>query len=133
MRRGSTGSPPSASPACCWFPPLLLARETKELLIGSRRARTCGTQILRIAAADRDVRNANGVITVQLGPHRIVAALSIEFRPELTAAQIESCVERIEAAIQNPMPEVTSVFLKPQKAATWSNRRGRLKTDPSEE
>jgi cation diffusion facilitator family transporter len=112
---------------------LLLARETKDLLIGEPARPHLRDAILRIAAADRDVRNANGVITVQLGPQQIVAALSIEFRPELTAAQIESCVERIEAAIQNAMPEVTSVFLKPQKAATWSNRRGRLKTDPSEE
>jgi cation diffusion facilitator family transporter len=111
---------------------LLLARETKDLLIGEPARPHLRDAILRLAAADRDVRNANGVITVQLGPDQIVAALSVEFREELTAVQIESCVERVEAAIKAAMPEVTSLFVKPQKAAIWNQRRGKLEVDPTE-
>jgi cation diffusion facilitator family transporter len=106
---------------------LLLARETKELLIGEAARPHLRDAILRIAAEDHDVRHANGVITVQLGPNQIVAAFSIEFREDLTTTQIERCVERIEQAIKLAQPDITSVFVKPQDAATWNTRVGRLR------
>jgi cation diffusion facilitator family transporter len=112
---------------------LLLARETKGLLIGEPARPHLRHAILGIAAGDPDVRHANGVITVQLGPNQIVAALSIEFHEELSTAQIESCVDRIEAAIKRAQPEVTTLFVKPQKAAIWHTRVGRLKAVPSED
>ena len=111
---------------------LLLARETKGLLIGEPARPHLRKSMLRNAADDPDVRHANGVITVQLGPNQIVAALSIEFREGLDTAQIEVCVDRIEATIKRAQPEVTTIFVKPQKAATWHTRAGRLKSDPSE-
>ena len=111
---------------------LLLARETKGLLIGEPARPHMRKSILHIAAADPDVRHANGVITVQLGPNQIVAALSIEFHDALSTDQIESCVDRIEAAIKRAQPEVTTLFVKPQKAATWNTRVGRLKAESPE-
>lgn len=105
---------------------LLLARETKGLLIGESAHPRLREAILGIARVDRDVRHANGVLTVQLGPNQIVAALSVEFREELGTRQIESCVDRIEAAIKRAQPEVTTLFVKPQKAETWRTRVGRL-------
>jgi len=111
---------------------LLLARETKDLLIGEPARPHFRDAILQIAADDRDVRHANGALTVQLGPHQIVAALSIEFREELTTNQIERCVERIEAAIKRAHPEVTSLFVKPQDAGTWNTRAQRLRANTPE-
>ena len=112
---------------------LLLARETKGLLIGEAARPHLRDSILRIAAGDADVLHANGVITVQLGPHQIVAVFSIEFRAELTTAQIEQCVARVEAAIKRAHPDITSVFVKPQNAKTWNERRELLISDPSED
>src|SRR6185436_20138115 len=66
---------------------LLLARETKGLLIGEPARPHLRDSILAIAAADPDVRNANGVVTVHLGPDQIFAAMSVEFRKGLTTAQ----------------------------------------------
>ncbi|HEV7609215.1 MAG TPA: cation diffusion facilitator family transporter [Steroidobacteraceae bacterium] len=111
---------------------LLLARETKDLLIGEPARPHMRDAILRIAAEDRDVLHANGALTVQLGPNQIVAALSIEFREELTTNQIECCVERIEAAMKRALPEVTNLFVKPQNAETWNTRAERLSVDRSE-
>jgi len=111
---------------------LLLARETKDLLIGEPARPHMREAILRIAADDRDVLHANGVLTVQLGPHQIVAALSIEFREELSTNQIEECVDRIEAAVKRAVPQVTSLFVKPQNAETWNARATRLSAEPPE-
>ena len=112
---------------------LLLARETKDLLIGEPARPHLRAEILRLAAEDRDVLHANGVLTVQLGPHQIVTAFSIEFCHELSTIQIEHCVDRIEAAVRQAQPAVISVFVKPQKAATWRSRAERLKANPAEE
>lgn len=111
---------------------LLLARETKALLIGEPARPQLRDAILRIAGDDRDIRHANGVLTVQIGPNQIFAALSIEFQEGLNTLQIERCVDRIEAALKQEQPDVTTLFVKPENAQTWQTRIGRLAVDPDE-
>jgi cation diffusion facilitator family transporter len=101
---------------------ILLARETKGLLIGESALPLVRESILRIATEDRDVNRANGVLTVQMGPNQVLAALSAEFQDGLTTQQIELCVSRIEAAIKDAHLEVTTLFIKPQTAETWRRR-----------
>ncbi|RPE81918.1 cation diffusion facilitator family transporter [Vulcaniibacterium tengchongense] len=110
---------------------MLLARETKGLLLGEAAHPRVRDAILRIAAADPGVRRANGVLTVQLGPNSVAAALSAEFEDALTTPQIEACVDRIEAEVRRSHPDVVSLFVKPQTARTWRARAARLRAaDP---
>ena len=106
---------------------LLLARETKALLIGEPAGTQLRDAILDIASADHGIRRANGALTVQMGPRQVVAALSVEFQEELNAAQIEQVVNRVEAAIGQAFPEIVTLFVKPQSAETWRSRIERLK------
>lgn len=101
----------------------LLARETKGLLIGETAHPAVGESILAIAAGDAGVRCANGVMTVQMGPNQVVAALSAEFEDALTTPQIEECINRIESQAKTEHPEIISLFVKPQTAQTWRARR----------
>ncbi len=78
--------------------------------------------ILKIACADPAIRTPTGVITVQMGPRQIVAALSAEFEDALTTSEIETCVNRVEDAIRCAHPDVTALFVKPQTAETWKRR-----------
>jgi cation diffusion facilitator family transporter len=105
---------------------LLLARETKGLLLGEAARPEVRDAILRIAGSDPDVRSANGVLTVQMGPDRVVAALSAEFRDGLDSNRIEACVNRIEAGIKQAHPVVSILFVKPQARAVWDRRISRL-------
>jgi cation diffusion facilitator family transporter len=105
---------------------LLLARETKGLLIGEPAHPHLRESILRIAEQDTDIRRANGVLTVQMGAQQVVAALSVECQDALNTTQIEHCVNRVEAAIRRIHPEVTTLFVKPQTADTWQRRVRRL-------
>jgi divalent metal cation (Fe/Co/Zn/Cd) transporter len=111
---------------------LLLTRETKALLIGEPAVPHLREAILQIASADRGVHHANGVLTVQLGPRQIVAALSVEFQEPLSTTQIEHCVNRIETAIGQAFPDVVTLFVKPQSAETWRRRVKRLKAVPED-
>lgn len=101
---------------------LFLIRETKGLLIGESAHPHVRKSILTIASRDPGVRTANGVLTTQLGPDEVVAALSAEFEDALTAPQIEACVNRIESAIKQAHPEITTLFVKPQTAEVWRDR-----------
>jgi divalent metal cation (Fe/Co/Zn/Cd) transporter len=102
---------------------VFLAYETKSLLIGEPASPQLEAAILEAAADDPAVRNANGVITVHLGPNQVVVELSVEFKAECTAGEIEDSVERIEVAVVTGYPEVAALFVKPQAAGEWQARR----------
>ena len=93
----------------------LLARESKSLLIGEKADTRAdpvhpGHRQRAPAAASR----ANGVLTIQMAPDQIMAAMSFEFDDALTAPQIEEMIADIERRIHAAHPEVTSLFIKPQ-------------------
>lgn len=102
---------------------IVLARRTKALLIGESAYPDVQASILRIAGAHDGIVKANGVLTTQLGPNQVVAALSAEFDDRLTTPEIEACVNSLETAIKAAHPEVSALFVKPQTAATWQSRR----------
>jgi len=108
---------------------ILLARETKGLLLGEAAQRQVADDILRIANADPAIRRANGVLTQQLGQESIMAALSADFHDALTTPQIEACILRLEAAVRSEHPDVIALFVKPQTAQTWERRRLRLEAE----
>jgi divalent metal cation (Fe/Co/Zn/Cd) transporter len=98
---------------------VLLVRESKSLLIGERADKKLSDSILRIAAEQHCVRRANGVLTVQLAPDQVVAALSLEFDDTLPASELEAGVVAIEARIRGTHPEVTTIFVKPQTGIVY--------------
>ena len=108
---------------------MFLARETKALLIGESALPSVQASILKIAGADPAIRKANGVLTVQMGPEQVVAALSAEFEDRMTTPEIEACVNRVEAAIKAAHPEITILFVKPQTPETWKARRAAMQGD----
>ncbi|MGI6853986.1 cation diffusion facilitator family transporter [Mesorhizobium sp. 1B3] len=102
---------------------IFLARESKGLLMGEPALPDVQEAILAAARADPAVEAVNGLLTTHIGPEQIVANLSIEFADHLTAPEIEACVERIEARLAREVPQVNALFVKPQTAARWQERR----------
>ena len=97
----------------------LLARESKSLLIGERADRALSDSLLRIAEAASASSKANGVLTVQLAPDQILAALSLEFADSLRVPEVEAAVVEIERQIRAAHPEIVTLFIKPQTAAAF--------------
>jgi cation diffusion facilitator family transporter len=104
----------------------LLARETKGLLVGEPAHPTVARRILAVANTDPDLRNANGVTTMQMGPDQVVAMLSAEFEDDRTTPQIEACITRIEQAVKAEYPELVALFVKPQTPEVFRARRAAL-------
>lgn len=107
---------------------VFLARESKGLLMGEPALPDMQAKILEVAQADPAVEKANGVLTVHMGPEQIVAGLSLDFVDHISAADIETCVERLENKLKAEVPEVSAVFIKPQTSERWRERRDRLVT-----
>ncbi len=106
---------------------ILLARESKSLLIGERADHALSQAIVQIAAAQSSVSQANGVLTVQLAPDQIMAAINLDFVDHVSAAEIENSTSAIERKVRAAHPEVIALFIKPQsrkKLASAANSSG---------
>jgi cation diffusion facilitator family transporter len=102
---------------------IALARESKSLLIGEPADPELARSILALARHTEGVLRANGVLTVQLSPTEVVAALSIEFADDKRADEIEQAVVAIEGRIRERHREVAAVFIKPQTQARYHRAR----------
>src|SRR6185437_1468920 len=108
---------------------LLLSRESKGLLLGEPAHPRVGETILAIARKDSGVRSANGVLTMQMGPHQVVAMLSAEFEDALTTPEVEACVNRMERSAREADSSIVALFVKPQTEETWRARRKALEEE----
>lgn len=98
---------------------VILARETKSLLIGERADQDIIDSILLIASTITGVAHANGVITVHLAPKQILVALSLEFIDALTTSEIEAKVTELEDSVRLKHPGVVAIFVKPQSSERY--------------
>ena len=93
---------------------LLVARESKGLLIGERASERIANSIVELACSEKGVEGASGAFTVHLAPDQIVAALALEFSDNCRAPQIERSVESLERRVKEKHPEVVALFVKPK-------------------
>lgn len=104
---------------------VVLARESKGLLIGEQADPSLNEAVCAIAGETDGVVRANGLITVQLAPDEVVAAVSLEFEDRLTAPEIERIVAAMELRLRKQHPEVSLLFVKPQTAELYARNRDR--------
>jgi divalent metal cation (Fe/Co/Zn/Cd) transporter len=81
--------------------------------------------IVRVASALPGVTAVNGVLTAQLSPSDVVAAVSVEFDPGLRIEAVEAIVTRMEEAARAERPEISSLFVKPQPQSVYQAARRR--------
>jgi cation diffusion facilitator family transporter len=112
----------------------LLARESKDLLIGERADPVVSDAILRTAAGIPGVCSANSIMTVQISPDRVIATLSLDFMDTLRAPEIERAVIELETRVRSEHPEVAALFVKPQSvlfAAQSAQSGNGIMADPA--
>jgi cation diffusion facilitator family transporter len=102
---------------------IVLARESKSLLIGESASSELTKSIIDIASRDPAVLRVNGLLTAQLAPDQILVALSLEFSDDLRVPELEERVIEIERNIRARHGEVTALFVKPQTPKTFSEAR----------
>jgi cation diffusion facilitator family transporter len=105
---------------------MLLARESKALLIGEPAQPRLLAQVCSIAGRVKGVEAVNGVLTVQVGPDHVLVALSAAFDDQLTTVEIEAVVQTIEARTKEAKLPIVALFIKPQTPERWRQRLNEL-------
>jgi cation diffusion facilitator family transporter len=92
---------------------VLLARESKELLIGERADPQMTEDLAEIANADPCVVRVVDITTTQMSPDQVIASISIEIDETLRVPEVEELIRRIEKAMRQKMPDLFRVFIRP--------------------
>ena len=96
---------------------MLLAYETKALLIGEAASDILRTGVQEIVANAESVRTINELRTMHMGPQDVLLALSLDFHDHLTAGKVEESIYILEMAIKSRFPEITRLFIEVQSQA----------------
>jgi len=105
---------------------VVLAYETKGLLIGEGADPELITGVRRIIAAERSILKVNEVLTTHIGPSDVLVNLSIDFRDEMTSSEVEAAISDMEKQIKAKHPTVTRLFIEAQ---SWQGHQRALARD----
>ena len=92
---------------------VLLARESKDLLIGERARPELAKSIRDIARREPGVVSVEGVLTSQLAPDQVIANVGLEFDDDLRTPDIERAIRHLETELRKIHPELFRVFVRP--------------------
>jgi cation diffusion facilitator family transporter len=96
---------------------VLLAREAKGLLIGERADPRVVERVRALVAASEGVVAVNHVRTIHTAPDAVFVAISADFDDRLTMGEGEVLIERIEAQLRAEFPDISSIYVRPERAA----------------
>jgi cation diffusion facilitator family transporter len=99
------------------FTALVLAIESKGLLIGEAADPEIVSALRELVRSKDGVDGAGEVLTVHSAPDVITAMVSVDFRDSISAAQVEQIVCEIEEEASRRWPQVRRLYIRPRKGA----------------
>ena len=103
-----------------------LALETKGLLIGEAAHPEVHDGIRELADEIPEVDGINELVTLHMGPEHVIVTLSLDFRDDIPAQQVEAVVGRLNGTIKERFPAVKRVFIEVE---SWTSHRQQLAAD----
>ena len=91
---------------------ILLATESKDLLIGEGAKPETVANIRKITCDDPAVEKVMKVLTLHFSPAEILLNLDIKFIDDLETEELAIAVERIETSIRTQHPEIQNIFIE---------------------
>jgi cation diffusion facilitator family transporter len=93
----------------------LLANECRGLLTGEAVARPVRDSVQALLNEQPEVQAVHRMLTMHFAPHDVLLNVSVAFDRQLTTAQLEDAIARIEAAIRERHPEMRRIFIEPRR------------------
>ena len=93
---------------------VLLAIESKGLLIGEGADPEVVEAIKSMVLDDKRILRINEVLTMHLGPKDILLNASLDFADGLDAQYVEQAISEFEQKIKSTYPDITRVFIEAQ-------------------
>jgi cation diffusion facilitator family transporter len=89
-----------------------LAWETKSLLIGESAKPEVVEGVRELAQDVSDIERVGEVLTLHMGPEYILVNLSVDFRDDCSAGNMEASIAALSGAIKGRWPRVKKVFVE---------------------
>jgi cation diffusion facilitator family transporter len=105
------------------FTALVLAYESKGLLIGEAADPRLVRALREMACEKKGVVGVGHVLTIHSAPDQVTAMMNVDFRDTITAADVERIVCEVEMEARERWPHVRSVFIRPMQGAAEQRRR----------
>jgi cation diffusion facilitator family transporter len=96
---------------------MLLARESKELLIGEAADPVLIAQIREVLDGHPRIDAVNHIRTIHTSPQAIFVAISADFADDLRMGDAETLIEELERRMKALSPWITSIYIRPEKRA----------------
>jgi cation diffusion facilitator family transporter len=92
---------------------VLLARESKALLIGERARPELSKAIQEMVRNEPGVISVEGILTSQLSPDQVIATIGVELDDKLRTPDIEKLIGHLENELRKEHPDLFRVFVRP--------------------
>lgn len=97
---------------------LLLARETKGLIIGESASRHVRNELRAIVSKRPEVKTINELIAIHMGPENIIVTMSLDFQDDLSAHKVETINTELNTLIREAYPDqIRRVFIEVESFA----------------
>ena len=93
---------------------VILAQETRLLLIGEAASRTDRAAMRSRMLALPQVESVGRLLTMHMGPDQILVNADVDLVDGLTDKDVEVAIDQVEAAIRDVLPEANDIFVELQ-------------------
>lgn len=111
------------------FVSLILARESRSLLMGEGIAPETQKKIKALAEKDSTVIKVINILSTYEAPEVVMLMLIIAFKPDLDTEDITAAIDRIRKQIKEEFQLVEFVIIQPQTYPSIGTKISELKTD----
>lgn len=97
---------------------MILARESRSLLMGEGIAPETQAKIIALAQKDETVVQARHILSTYQSPEEVVLMLIIAFKDDLDTEDINEAIIRIRKSIKSAYPFVSFIIIQPEAVKT---------------
>jgi cation diffusion facilitator family transporter len=105
--------------------------ESKGLLVGEGADPATLRSIKQLAQSDPTVTNVERSLTMYFGPHTVLLTMDVEFRDNLSGAERDAAVQRLEKVVREKHHDINHIFIEAKSLSRKRPGEPRLSGDPA--
>jgi cation diffusion facilitator family transporter len=96
------------------FISVMLARESRSLLMGETAEKSLLDKISVIVKKDPAIKDVQSPLSMYMAPEEVLVLLKVNFERELNSNEIASSIQRIRENVQREHPDVKQLYIEPE-------------------